>query len=407
MARFTLPRDIYHGKGALEALKTFKGTRAMVCVGGGSMKKFGFLDRAVAYLQEAGMEVRVFEGIEPDPSVETVMKGAQAMLDFGPDWIVAIGGGSPIDAAKAMWIKYEYPDCTFEDMCKIFGIPELRKKAHFCAISSTSGTATEVTAFSIITDYAKGIKYPIADFEITPDVAIVDPELAETMPKKLVAHTGMDAMTHAVEAYVSTANCDYTDPLAIHAIEMIQKDLVASYNGDMDARDRMHNAQCLAGMSFSNALLGIVHSMAHKTGAAFADYGAHIIHGAANAMYLPKVIAFNAKNLVARKRYGVIADYMGICKKSASDSEKVKALIAYLRKMNDDLNIPHCIKNYGADSYPCEQGFVPEDVFLERLPEIAKNAIGDACTGSNPRRPSQREMEELLKCCYYDTEVDF
>lgn len=407
MARFTLPRDIYHGKGALEALKTFKGTKAMVCVGGGSMKKFGFLDRAVAYLQEAGMEVRVFEGIEPDPSVETVMKGAQAMLDFGPDWIVAIGGGSPIDAAKAMWIKYEYPDCTFEDMCKIFGIPELRKKAHFCAISSTSGTATEVTAFSIITDYAKGIKYPIADFEITPDVAIVDPELAETMPKKLVAHTGMDAMTHAVEAYVSTANCDYTDPLAIHAIEMIQKDLVASYNGDMDARDRMHNAQCLAGMSFSNALLGIVHSMAHKTGAAFADYGAHIIHGAANAMYLPKVIAFNAKNLVARKRYGVIADYMGICKKSASDSEKVKALIAYLRKMNDDLNIPHCIKNYGADSYPCEQGFVPEDVFLERLPEIAKNAIGDACTGSNPRRPSQREMEELLKCCYYDTEVDF
>lgn len=407
MARFTLPRDIYHGKGALEALKTFKGTRAMVCVGGGSMKKFGFLDRAVAYLQEAGMEVKLFEGIEPDPSVETVMKGAQAMLDFGPDWIVAIGGGSPIDAAKAMWIKYEYPDCTFEDMCKIFGIPELRKKAHFCAISSTSGTATEVTAFSIITDYAKGIKYPIADFEITPDVAIVDPELAETMPKKLVAHTGMDAMTHAVEAYVSTANCDYTDPLAIHAIEMIQNDLVASYNGDMDARDRMHNAQCLAGMSFSNALLGIVHSMAHKTGAAFADYGAHIIHGAANAMYLPKVIAFNAKNLVARKRYGVIADYMGICKKSASDSEKVKALIAYLRKMNDDLNIPHCIKNYGADSYPCEQGFVPEDVFLERLPEIAKNAIGDACTGSNPRRPSQREMEELLKCCYYDTEVDF
>ena len=407
MARFTLPRDIYHGKGALEALKTFKGTRAMVCVGGGSMKKFGFLDRAVAYLKEAGMEVALFEGIEPDPSVETVMKGAQAMIDFQPDWIVAIGGGSPIDAAKAMWIKYEYPDCTFEDMCKIFGIPELRKKAHFCAISSTSGTATEVTAFSIITDYAKGIKYPIADFEITPDVAIVDPELAETMPKKLVAHTGMDAMTHAVEAYVSTANCDYTDPLAIHAIEMIQNDLVASYNGDMDARDRMHNAQCLAGMSFSNALLGIVHSMAHKTGAAFADYGAHIIHGAANAMYLPKVIAFNAKNLVARKRYGVIADYMGICKKSASDSEKVKALIAYLRKMNDDLNIPHCIKNYGADSYPCEQGFVPEDVFLERLPEIAKNAIGDACTGSNPRRPSQREMEELLKCCYYDTEVDF
>ena len=190
------------------------------------------------------------------------------------------------------------------------------------------------------------------------------------MPKKLVAHTGMDAMTHAVEAYVSTAHCDYTDPLAIFAIRMIQGDLVDSYNGDMSKRDSMHNAQCLAGMAFSNALLGIVHSMAHKTGAAFADYGAHIIHGAANAMYLPKVIE-------------------------------------HLRGMNDALNIPHCIQHYGPDSYPTEQGFVPENVFLERLPEIAKNAIADACTGSNPRQPSQEEMEKLLKCCYYDTEVDF
>ena len=407
MARFTLPRDIYFGKGSLENLKGLKGKKAMICVGGGSMKRFGFLDRAKKYLEEAGMEVALFEGIESDPSVDTVMKGAQAMTDFGPDWIVAIGGGSPIDAAKAMWIKYEYPECTFEDMCKVFGIPELRRKAHFVAVSSTSGTATEVTAFSIITDYQKGIKYPIADFEITPDIAIVDPELAETMPKKLVAHTGMDAMTHAIEAYVSTANSDYTDPLAIHAIEMIMKDLAPSYNGDMAARHRMHDAQCLAGMAFSNALLGIVHSMAHKTGAVFADCGAHIIHGAANAMYLPKVIAFNAKDETAKKRYGVIVDYMGIAEKFDSDDVKVAKLIRFLRDMNDRLNIPHCIGNYGADSYPCEQGFVPEEVFLERLPEIAKNAIADACTGSNPRQPSQEEMEKLLKCCYYDTEVDF
>ena len=405
MARFTLPRDLYFGKGAIENLKTFKGKKAMIVVGGGSMKRFGFLQKAEDFLKQAGMEVALYEGVEPDPSVETVMKGAQAMLDFGPDWIVAIGGGSPIDAAKAMWIKYEYPDCTFEDMCKVFGIPELRKKAKFCAISSTSGTATEVTAFSIITDYSKGIKYPIADFEITPDVAIVDPDLAETMPQKLVAHTGMDAITHAIEAYVSTANSNYSDPLAIHAIEMIQADLVDSYNGDMAARDRMHDAQCLAGMAFSNALLGIVHSMAHKTGAAFADYGAHIIHGAANAMYLPKVIAFNAKDPTAKKRYGVIADYMHLG--GANDDEKVKLLIEFLRGMNDKLKIPHCIKNYGADSYPTEQGFVPENVFLERLPEIAKNAIGDACTGSNPRQPSQEEMEKLLKCCYYDTDVVF
>ena len=405
MNRFTLPRDLYHGKGAIDALKNFKGKRAIVCVGGGSMKRFGFLDRICNNLKEAGMEVQLFEGIEPDPSVETVMKGAEAMLQFQPDWIVAVGGGSPIDAAKAMWIKYEYPETTFEQMCVVFGIPELRHKAHFCAISSTSGTATEVTAFSIITDYSKGIKYPIADFQITPDVAIVDPDLAETMPQKLVAHTGMDAITHAIEAYVSTAHTDYTDPLALHATKMIQRDLVKSYNGDMACRASMHNAQCLAGMAFSNALLGIVHSMAHKTGAAFADFGSHIIHGAANAMYLPKVIAYNAKNPEALKRYGEIADFLNLG--GNNDQEKVQLLINYLRKMNDDLRIPHCIKNYGPDSYPCENGFVPENVFLERLPEIAKNAIGDACTGSNPRQPNQEEMERLLKCCYYDTEVDF
>ncbi len=405
MARFTLPRDLYHGKGSLEVLKELKGERAVICVGGGSMKKFGFLDRAIGYLKEAGMEVEVIDGIEPDPSVETVMKGAEAMQKFQPDWIIAMGGGSPIDAAKAMWVKYEYPEVTFEDMVKVFGLPKLRTKAHFVAIPSTSGTATEVTAFAVITDYAKGIKYPMADFEITPDIAIVDSDLAETMPKKLVAHTGMDAMTHAIEAYVSTANCNYTDGLALHSIKMIQKDLVDSYNGDMDKRSAMHDAQCLAGMAFSNALLGIVHSMAHKTGAIFEDFGAHIIHGAANAMYLPKVIAFNAKDETAKKRYGVIADEMKLG--GANDDEKVANLIAYLRKMNDDLNIPQCIKNYGADSYPCEQGFVPEEVFLERLPEIAKNAILDACTGSNPRQPSQEEMEQLLKCCYYDLEVNF
>ena len=369
MQRFTLPRDLYHGKGALEALKTLEGKKAIVCVGGGSMKRNGFLDRAVSYLQEAGMEVKLFEGIEPDPSVETVMKGAAVMEEFNPDWIVAMGGGSPIDAAKAMWIKYEYPDITF------------------------------------ITDYNKGIKYPIADFEITPDVAIVDPDLAETMPVKLVAHTGMDAMTHAIEAYVSTANCNYTDPLAIHAIELIQANLVKSYNGDMAARDTMHDAQCLAGQSFSNALLGIVHSMAHKTGAAFVDQGGHIIHGAANAMYLPKVIAFNAKDPTAKKRYGVIADYMHLG--GANDDEKVALLIKYLRGMNDELNIPHGINKYGADGMPAETGFVPEDIFLARVDEIADNAIADACTGSNPRIPNHDEMVALLKACYYDTEVDF
>ncbi len=405
MKRFTLPRDLYHGEGALEALKTLDGKKAIICVGGGAMKRNGFLQKAEDYLKEAGMEVIVFEGIEPDPSVETVMRGAQVMAEFEPDWIVAMGGGSPIDAAKAMWIKYEHPEITFEQMCVVFGIPKLRSKARFCAIPSTSGTATEVTAFSVITDYSKGIKYPLADFEITPDVAIVDPSLAETMPQKLVAHTGMDAMTHAVEAYVSTCNCNYTDPLALHAIKMIKENLVKSYNGDMSCRADMHDAQCLAGQAFSNALLGIVHSMAHKTGAIFEDYGAHIIHGAANAMYLPKVIKYNSKDETAKKRYGQIADFIGLG--GNSDDEKVDLLIAFLRKMNDELNIPQSINHYGANGLPAETGFVPEEVFLDRLPSIAANAITDACTGSNPRIPTQEEMEKLFKCCYYDLDVDF
>ncbi len=396
MARFTLPRDLYHGKGALDALKDLKGKRAIVVVGGGSMKRFGFLDKVEANLKAAGMEVALFEGVEPDPSVETVMKGAKAMQEFQPDWIVAIGGGSPIDAAKAMWAFYEYPDTTFAQLCIPFNFPTLRTKAKFCAIPSTSGTATEVTAFSVITDYHKGIKYPLADFNITPDVAIVDPDLAETMPKKLTAHTGMDAMTHAIEAYVSTLHCDYTDPLALHAIKMISEDLVASYNGDMDARDRMHNAQCLAGMAFSNALLGIVHSMAHKTGAAYT--GGHIVHGCANAMYLPKVIKYNAKEPEAAKRYAQIAKFLGLA--GATDMERTDALIAHIKGLNAKLDIPACIKDY-------EGGIIDEKEFLEKLPTVAELAVGDACTGSNPRSIDPKTMEKLLTCCFYDTEVDF
>lgn len=393
MVRFTLPRDLYHGKGSLEALKTLEGKKAIICVGGGSMKRNGFLQKAEDYLKEAGMEVKLFEGIESDPSVETVMKGAAVMTEFEPDWIVAIGGGSPIDAAKAMWIKYEYPDTTFEDMCKVFGLPKLRKKAHFCAVSSTSGTATEVTAFSIITDYEKGIKYPIADFEITPDVAIVDPELAETMPVKLVAHTGMDAMTHAIEAYVSTANCDYTDPLALHAMEMIKANLVKSYNGDMAARDSMHNAQCLAGMAFSNALLGIVHSMAHKTGAAFST--GHIPHGCANAIYLPYVIKYNAKDAVAAKRYAEIARRMGLA--GTSEQALINSLVEKIDEFNVRLNIPKTLKDFG----------INEEEFKEKVDKIAELAVGDACTGSNPRAIDPAAMAKLLTCTYYGTEVDF
>ena len=393
MGRFTLPRDIYHGEGALEELKNLKGKKAIIVVGGGAMKRQGFLDKAVNYLKEAGMEVSVFEGVEPDPSVETVMKGAKAMQEFEPDWIVAMGGGSPIDAAKAMWAFYEYPDISFEDLITPFSFPELRQKAKFAAIPSTSGTATEVTAFSVITDYAKGIKYPLADFNITPDVAIVDPALVAQLPVKQVAYTGMDALTHAIEAYVSTLHCPYTDPLALKAIEMVFDYLPASYRCNMEARAKMHDAQCLAGMAFSNALLGIVHSMAHKTGAAFST--GHITHGLANAMYLPYVIKYNAKDPVAAKRYAEIARFVGL--PGASEKALINSLCEKINEFNVILDIPATLKDFG----------INEDEFKEKIATIAENAVGDACTGSNPRAIDPATMEKLFTCVYYGTEVDF
>ncbi len=396
MARFTIPRDVYYGKNALDELKTINGKKAIVVVGGGSMKRAGFLDKVVNNLKEAGLETLLFENVEPDPSITTVMNGAKAMREFEPDWIVAIGGGSPIDAAKAMWLFYEYPDTKFEDAVKPFSLPTLRTKARFIAIPSTSGTATEVTAFSVITDYDKGIKYPLADFNLTPDIAIIDPAIAETMPPKLTAHTGMDALTHAVEAYVSTANSVFTNPLAMKAIDIIKDNLERSYKGDMAAREQMHYAQCLAGMAFSNGLLGIVHSMAHKTGAVFKN--GHVVHGAANAMYLPYVIQYNAKNPATAKRYANIATLWGIEYKTTE--EAVQKLCDAIQNLSKALNIPLCLKDY-------ENGMVPEDEFLAKLPDIAKNALLDACTLSNPRQPNHEEMEKVLKCAYYGTKVDF
>lgn len=388
MARFTLPRDIYHGKDSLEVLKSLEGKKAFIVIGGGSMKRFGFLDKVLSYLKEANMETKVFEGVEPDPSVETVMKGAKEMEEFNPDWIVSIGGGSPIDAAKAMWIFYEYPDFTFEKAIIPFGLPKLRRKAKFVAIPSTSGTATEVTAFSVITDYKAKIKYPLADFEITPDIAIVDPSLAETMPEKLVAHTGMDALTHAIEAYTASLRSNFTDPLALKAIEMVKMHLVNSYKGDMEARGEMHEAQCLAGMAFSNALLGIVHSMAHKVGAVF-----HIPHGCANAIFLPYVIKYNRK--ACEDRYANIARHIGL--KGESERELTDALIDLINKFNKELNIPSSMKEYG----------IEENDFKANLKFIAHNAVLDPCTGSNPREIDDETMEKLYTCAYYGSDVDF
>lgn len=388
--RFTLPRDIYYGKDSLEVLKTVKGKKAILVIGGGSMKRAGFVDKIIGYLKEAGIETKLFEGVEPDPSVETVMKGAAAMREFEPDLIVALGGGSPIDAAKAMWVFYEYPDTTFEEIIQPFSFPELRKKAKFIAISSTSGTATEVTAFSVITDYSKGIKYPLADFNITPDIAIVDPALVATLPPHLVAHTGMDALTHAIEAYVSTLNSPFTDPLAIKAIQMVNEHLIKSFSGDMNSREEMHYAQCLAGEAFSNALLGIVHSLAHKTGAAFST--GHIPHGEANAIYLPYVIKYNAKN--AEARYADIARSIGI---DGTDAECVTKLCDKIDAMNAELNIPKTLKEFG----------IKEDEFKEKVNKIAELAVGDACTGSNPRPVDTESMAKILDAIYYGKEIDF
>ena len=396
MSRFTLPRDIYHGPGSLSEIAKLKGKKAFVVTGGGSMKRFGFLGKTLEFLREAGMETHVFEGVEPDPSVETVRRGAEEMKIFCPDWIVAIGGGSPIDAAQAMWAFYEHPDISFESLCTPFSFPELRQKAHFCAIPSTSGSATEVTAFSVITDYEKGIKYPLADFNITPDVAVVDPDIAQTMPPKLAAHTGMDAFTHAVEAYVSTLHSEFTDPLALRAISLVSEYLIDSFGGERTAREKMHYAQCLAGMAFSNALLGITHSMAHKTGAAFS--GGHIVHGCANAMYLPKVIRFNSRTPEAKKRYADIARSLGLA--GSQEEELISSLIGRIEEMNSQLSIPSCIKDY-------EGGIISEEEFEEKLPSVARLAVEDACTLSNPRKINAGEMEELLRCCYYGTEVDF
>lgn len=404
MGRFTNPRDLYFGEGARHEVKNLKGKRAVIVSGGSSMRRGGFLDDIENDLKSAGFEVAHIEGVESDPSVETVMNGAAKMSEFQPDWIIAIGGGSPIDAAKAMWIKYEYPETTFEDMCKVFGLPELRTKAHFCAISSTSGTATEVTAFSIITDYQKGVKYPIADFQITPDVAIVDPELTYGMPVKLVAHTGMDALTHAIEAYVSTAASMYTDGDALHAIREIVEWLPKSYAGEKEGRQHMHDAQCLAGIAFSSGLLGIVHSMAHKTGAAFS--GGHIIHGCANAMYLGKVIQFNARDERAKARYAFIAKEI-LHLEGNTEDELVEALVQKIRDINDSLDVPQGIKNYGEGGTKSETSIIDEKEFFEKAPEVARLAIEDACTLSNPRKPTQEEMEQLLKCVYFDLPVEF
>lgn len=389
MARFTLPRDIYFGPGALNELKNLKGYhKAFIVTGGHSMKKTGFLQKLEDILKETGLETKIYEGVEPDPSIERVYDGAKAMREFQPDVIVSIGGGSPMDAAKAMWVFYEYPDKTFDDIKDPFTMPKLRKKAIFVAVPSTSGTASEVTAFSVITDYSTNIKYPLADFEITPDVAVLDTDIPMTMPKTLTAHTGMDALTHAIEAYVASARSDFSDSLALKAISDIFDSLLDSYNGDKDARGKMHIAQCMAGMAFSNALLGIAHSIAHKTGAVF-----HITHGCCNAILLPFVIQYNSR--VCMERYAQIAKYLGL--PGSTDKQLTNSLVEAIRALNRKLNIQPTYRENG----------VSEEDFKAHAQSIAENAVLDPCTGSNPRKTDAENMQKVLTCAYYGEDVAF
>lgn len=390
MQRFTIPRDIYFGDNAIDHLKSVKGTKAMLIIGSQRLIKDGTVPKIQELLKQANIETSIFSGVENDPSVATVKSGVKAMNDFNPDLIIGIGGGSSIDAAKAMWIFYEYPEFTLEEAAKPFNLPELRQKAKFIAISTTSGTGSEVTSFSVITDNETGVKYPIADYNITPDIAIVDTNLVQSMTPTLVANTGMDALTHAFEAYVSKAKNQITDAVAMKSIEMTVDNLFKSFEGEEQARKDMHIAQCLAGMAFSNAILGIIHSMSHKTGKIF-----NIPHGCANAIYLPSAIQFNAKTASAAAAYADISKRLGL--KGETTDKLVQSLIQLVKDFRVAMNMPTTLKEFG----------VSEEDFKSNLDEISKNAIADACTGTNPREISVEEMKKLFEATYYGTEVNF
>ncbi len=375
---FRVPRDIVFGEGALEYLSTLEGRKATLVTGGSSMKRFGFLDEAKKQLEKAGMEVSIVDGVEPNPSIETVIRGGQEMAAFNPDWIIAIGGGSALDAAKIMWIYYEYPETKFEDLVN-GKFPKLRTKAKFIAIPSTSGTASEITAFSVITDTQNHIKYPLVSYEITPDIALLDPNLPTKMPPHITAHTGMDVMAHALEAYVSTNASSYTDPLALEAIKLVFKQLPTAYaDGDnIQARENMHNASCIAGMAFTNSSLGIIHSLAHKIGGEFG-----ITHGLANAILMPYIVEYNQKST---DKFTKIENSLGI-----------KNIVEELKALNLKVGIPLTLKEV-------TEVEITEEKFLEVLDRMSENAFNDPCTLTNPRQSSPEDVKEIYKAAFYGT----
>lgn len=374
---FSIPRNVAYGEGAMQNLAALKGTKAAIVTGGNSMKKFGFLDQADKLLKEAGMETILIDGVEPNPSVKTVKKGAEAMQAFGPDWIVAIGGGSALDAAKVMWCFYEHPQLSFEDIIEVGSMPPLRNKAKFIAIPSTSGTASEITAFSVITDTDNHIKYPIVAADMVPDLAILDPALPAKMPAHITANTGMDVLAHATEAVASIASTCFTEPYAMEAIKLVITNLPQAYANadDMEARYNMHNASALAGMAFTNASLGLIHSLAHKIGGEFG-----VTHGLANAILMPYIIDFNRKS---SDKYAMVEKALGI-----------NDLAEAVRDLNSKLNIPATFKD-------CDEVDFNEAKFLEVLDRMSTNAHGDPCTLTNPGTPTVADVKAIYEAAYY------
>ncbi|GAX60342.1 alcohol dehydrogenase, class IV [Candidatus Scalindua japonica] len=383
MSSFIVPRKIYHGLGSLENLKEVEGNKAVIVIGGGSIKSSGFLDKTINLLKETGITSTVFEGVEPDPSVETVMKGAEFLKHEKPDLIIGLGGCSAIDAAKAMWVFYEYPEVTFEEIVRPFTIKPLRNKAHFVAIPSTSGTGTEATGVSVITDRSKGTKYPLVSYEICPDIAIVDGNLCQSMPPNITANTGMDALSHDVEAFVADLASPYTDALSIDSVRIVFDYLPRAFKdgNNLEARQAMHDASCLGGMAFSNAILGIIHSMAHQIGGMFS-----VPHGCANAILMPNVIRFNSRST---DKYRLLAQALG--KETAEDFAKE------IENLRQSVGIKSNFKEYGVD---------PE-VWKEKLDAITQNAMEDPCTGTNPRQPTLEEIKRIFESCFSGGVVDF
>ncbi|MFB4330430.1 MULTISPECIES: bifunctional acetaldehyde-CoA/alcohol dehydrogenase [unclassified Paenibacillus] len=408
MQWFKVPDKIYFEKGSTQYLAKMPDITRVAIVTDPMMVKLGYVERVEHYLRQRRLPVaiEVFSEVEPDPSTTTVERGTEMLERFQPDCIIALGGGSPMDAAKAMWLFYEYPDTDFNNLKqkfmdirkRVYKYPKLGRKAKFVAIPTTSGTGSEVTSFAVITDKVQGnTKYPLADYELTPDVAIIDPEFVYTLPKTAVADTGMDVLTHAIEAYVSVMASDYTDGLAIKAIQLVFQYLEQSaLTGDKLAREKMHNASTLAGMAFANAFLGINHSLAHKWGGQY-----HTAHGRTNAILMPHVIRYNAKkptkfaawpkytHFVADERYAEIARILGL--PARTTEEGVNSLIAAIRELNSKLGIEESFQQLGID---------PQD-FERNVEHLADRAFEDQCTTSNPKLPLVTELAEVYRNAFY------